>query len=652
MEYRPSPLEAMIKETFPELQHHASTSASRPSLPACDSSQTDVPTLQTPSMSPVKSRSFSDTTPKLAPSPKIKENLRGLDDHAVAAHLTTPSRQPGPLGLSLCMPSKDFSASSLFNRTVTQSPKVEARSLYASSTSVLPRRSRGMDFSRAATHLHHSTLAEPSPDSSPTITQKGMMIPGRTQSVNAMVVDPPSWGGAFERSTVSSSLGSVNMFASEDSSSDDEGEPVDPDEQEDQILSTPNLNRKSFSNVPGSISAHWGHNFFSPNAQSFLHYRRKVNDHKSRKSSSSASGHVSPAPASPALGKGGELSYFPREINMLQSTKARRESLSLGTTELHISSGNDSGDEGNAGPSTPGVIRRAVTRRGNLLPKTRAFGRIKAELIEESAPVDTEVKREAMVVRQVRESDTPTVPLASTTPSSPSMKPASSLEGNSEHAETGSITLDDSCSSNPLSSGKGLFAAFTSTNRNGEFWDKFEQKVTPPPNLAHATSSGDDIVMDSPVMAAFSQYPMDAPIGLPSRSHSRSSTPQPISGQGPSAAQGLRKNNKRRRDDDFDTASLKRRAVSPGLSVSNSPILSQSPAQRGDFWGNTHLPPPKVSREASVITSSSSGGGRAVGERSNSVSSVVMGTPSTGPKRIGLQGMTDMQGLAEKMTLE
>lgn len=61
---------------------------------------------------------------------------------------------------------------------------------------------------------------------------------------------------------------------------------------------------------------------------------------------------------------------------------SRRESLSIGTKELHLSDGGDScedvepkvGPHDNpATPSTPGmdekrgVIRRAVTRRGNLL---------------------------------------------------------------------------------------------------------------------------------------------------------------------------------------------------------------------------------------------------------------------------------------------
>jgi hypothetical protein len=111
----------------------------------------------------------------------------------------------------------------------------------------------------------------------------------------------------------------------------------------------------------------------------------------------------------------------------------------------------------------------------------------------------------------------------------------------------------------------------------------------------------------------------------------------------PSAADGLKKSNKRRRDDDLDVNSLKRRAVSPGLSVQNSPVLSQSPAQRdGSLWGTAS----KASREYSAAT-----GTHASSERSGSGGSVSM-TPSLGPKRIGLQGMTDTSDGLMKMSIE
>lgn len=77
---------------------------------------------------------------------------------------------------------------------------------------------------------------------------------------------------------------------------------------------------------------------------------------------------------------------------------------------------------------------------------------------------------------------------------------------------------------------------------------------------------------------------------------------------------------------------MKRRAVSPGVSLGNSPILSQSPRQGGGEWGNM-----KNGAEG----------------RSGSNGSVsVHQTPVLGPKRVGLQGMTDMQVLTEGMSIE
>ena len=117
---------------------------------------------------------------------------------------------------------------------------------------------------------------------------------------------------------------------------------------------------------------------------------------------------------------------------------------------------------------------------------------------------------------------------------------------------------------------------------------------------------------------------------------SRSSTPQPLAPL--TAAEGLKKSSKRRRDDDLDEYSIKRRAVSPGLSVHNSPVLSQSPANR-DLWGSAKL------------TKETSNGTAVSGERSNSGCSIMM-TPSLGPKRIGLQGMTDTSDGLMKMSIE
>jgi hypothetical protein len=342
--------------------------------------------------SPSKGRSLSDSTPQLSPSPKIKERV-SKDDHNIDSPNPRTPRRPDFLGrgLSLQMPAKELGTSN--NTRAPLSPQIDKKHTYASPAKVLPRHSRGLDFSRACTNLHHSTLAEQSsPDSSPTITQKGMMIPHRKMSINSMALDPPQFApwagqGTSERSVVSSSLGSVNMLGSDSSSgSDDEMEPMEPDEVEDSILTTPQLYKRHnpgmatpFSNSTIPLGAAWPA-MSSPAGSNFTNFhRQRLRSGRSRKSSSSASGHsslASPAPQSPPPGKTDGTGYFPRDVPM-KAPASRRESLSMHTHDLHISSGNDSGDESGmpapSTPSTPGVVRRAVTRRGNLLVSLKCY---------------------------------------------------------------------------------------------------------------------------------------------------------------------------------------------------------------------------------------------------------------------------------------
>lgn len=217
------------------------------------------------------------------------------------------------------------------------------------------------------------------------------------------------------------------------------------------------------------------------------------------------------------------------------------------------------------------------------------------------------------------------------------------LEGVPEEGSESNMSLDSS-------STKGLFAAFNvgaTRNSNGRgYWSQDNPAQTPPPSFARAGSSAisDDINMDSPTISSTStSLQNNTNTGIEMNNQfgwfSRSSTPQPFAP--PTAADALKKSNKRRRDDDLDGNSIKRRAVSPGVSVQNSPILSQSPAQRdGSLWGSTV----KDRRESSI-------GNHTTGERSKSDGSVSM-TPSLGPKRIGLQGMTDTSDGLMKMSIE
>lgn len=342
------------------------------------------PTVRTPQKSP-KARSLSDSTPQLKPSPKFREPASKDDQTIIPTSPRTP-RRPDFLsrGLSLQMPPRDMPMPSPahFAARVPLSPQLDARNTYASPASLLPRRSRGAEFSRACTNLHHSTLADQSsPDSSPTITQKGMMIPSRKPRANSMILDSPNvnhstWGmGNGDRTAASSSVGSINMLDDASSSSSDEGDPMDPDDNDDPMLMTPQAmkahNTPFGGPIPGNSTGAWS-NMFSPGGPpTFMSIQRaRLRKGRSRKSSSSASAHssiASPGPASPPNGKG--EGYFSREA-VIRKAGSRRESLSLFTNDLHISSGNDSGDEATAMPQTPGVVRRPVTRRGNLLVRT------------------------------------------------------------------------------------------------------------------------------------------------------------------------------------------------------------------------------------------------------------------------------------------
>jgi len=394
-----SAIEAMLKDKF------APKAESRNPIPAKEATMTPTSSncagssrvfavrtpskspSKSPNKSPSKSRSLSDSTPKLSPSPKIKENLKGSkDDNHMISTPKPPKRLEIAGGLHLQMPSRDGVGiqTPYFASRVPLSPQIDKSNTFGSPAKVLPRHSRGLDFSRACTNLHHSTLAEQSsPDSSPTITQKAMVIPQRKLSINSMMLDPPSlqpWSSNnSEKGGIASSLGSVNMLGSDESSSEsEECDPMDPDEVDDVMITTPQVQKRSnvaaatpFANLagPNTPNSGWPNVFFpGAGASKFSSYHRaRLRNGRSRKSSSSASGHsslASPIPASPPAGKNSD-GYFSKDVPM-RKPSSRRESLSLGTSDLHISSGNDSGDEAVL-PMTPGVVRRPVTRRGNLL---------------------------------------------------------------------------------------------------------------------------------------------------------------------------------------------------------------------------------------------------------------------------------------------
>lgn len=508
------------------------------------------------------------------------------------------------------------------------------------------------------------------------------------------------WSAAnnMERFGMAGSIGSVNMleFDSDGSSSDDQDEIMDAPDYDDPILSTPQVHKLLPADVsikPTGISAQaktassggdrMGH--YSPATRSLLSFRRARPARKGgRKESSSASASgsssmPSPGPASPAAMKGveGSQGYFAKDWPSNED-HPRRRSLTMGTKDLQLSSGGES-DEGvmaisgatrnrsnkiavNSGAveEKRGVIKRAVTRRGNLLvcsgpssgaswtdadsfiqPKTKNFARIQAALMEEGAPVDSEVKREAEVVRQVRESDPDFFGIQQSPRALHSTSPMILPSVPGPHDPLENMSEDSSMSGMDKIQSHSFTLQAKRLSGGKEFWDNFDVPTrTPQPPFfprAGSLAVSDDVNMDSPVVAT----PISTPnqqvqeASLKSSRSSQSAAPQPSAEE---LSQKIRK--KRARDDDFDPMSFKRRAVSPGVSVQNSPTLAESPIQKdGGWWG---LP---ISHRDS---STGPNGRRAAGERTNSVASSASGSV----KRVGLQGMVDTNDGLQKMSIE
>jgi hypothetical protein len=619
------------------------------------------------SKSPSKGRSLSDVTePVLSPSPKFREpEKRAKDDNTLDSPITPRRPAFTVRGLSLQLPSVDGMPTESAYSRVPLAPQVDHASTYGSPASV-PRRSRGLDFSRAATHLHHFTLAEQSsPDSSPTIGGRGMNIPNRRSGLfgtaeSTSATSASLWtsmGGPDRTTTMSSSLGSVNMLGSDSSSSDSgEDDTMDADEVDESILTTPQVHR-GMGPFGLGVQASPGSNWMgmpSPARNSLRNFQRARirTGKKVRKTNRSGSGGgaalTSPCSKSPP------------------NPRSRRESISWAANQLHISgSESDDGvlkanlDNTDGVPITPGrdgqrgVIKRAVTRRGNMLPKTKGFARIRAALAEESAPVETEVRREADVVRQVREADTelehprqPSLTQSMTALSSPSLEPVTDL---------GDIPEDDMMgdSSSTPSTDRGLSSSFKlhalHNSKGKKFWDTFNDQHTPPPPslLPRCSSSAmsEDMPMESPSFSTASSSLHGAGFIFPTADDTQTppspnQAPAGQTGSVPTAADIARRVNKKRgRDEDFDLASFKRRAVSPSLSVQNSPIL-QSPMQRDiNPWGTR-----------SSSNSGSSGGEKSSGGAAGTTEGATR--PIAGAKRIGFQGMVDTSDGLMKMTIE
>jgi hypothetical protein len=234
------------------------------------------------------------------------------------------------------------------------------------------------------------------------------------------------------------------------------------------------------------------------------------------------------------------------------------------------------------------------------------------------------------VIHQVREND-PTVPLTT----SPLLYASATSGDNAvESPPEDDMISDDKPANAATERSSHSFSQHVEKYPAGlGVWHNFDDRYqTPPPPLVpqESTSGISDDNMETPpssVVPGGENGSSKLVEGL----GSRSSTPIP-SYAPPTAADVARKvNNKRRRDDDFDPASFKRRAVSPGMSVQSSPILPQSPVLSSDkSWGH---PPPKAN-------------GHGHGDRSNSAGSV------NGAKRVSLQGMVETNDSLMNMSID
>lgn len=473
----------------------------------------------------------------------------------------------------------------------------------------------------------------------------------------------------LDRPFVPRSLGSANAFASDASSnsSDDDDDPMRQDDTDDVAMSTPRSNRVDnnsgltpFLGPRLSSSEGW-----MLNGSPINPFMLSRNERFTSVGSDIGPFRLEDGVARPSfLKRESTGGYFGSDVAMAGSL-SRRESLSQGTTGLHITTSNESGDENSSGmpPGSGGVVRRPVTRRSNLLvcfagpqmrqiqtnpspqPKTKNFARIRAALQEESAPIDSEVKREAQVVHQVRANDVGVDKMQTNTAvSSPDLTPTI------PRLSTEGSEMSDIDSLGTKAEGEVPKAAPDirrgSTHR--EFFPKLYNRMqTPPPPLFHSarSSSGvsEEMSTDSPNVAT----PPASLSTIVPRASSEQKTENESSSNGmfqqpplPSASEITKKiQNKRRRDEDFDAASIKRRAVSPGMSITGSPVTGQSPVSgNSGWWGQ-----PKPNREGAALPGE---------QRTGSSGNSGQATPSFGPKRVGLQGMSDTHDGIMKMSIE
>lgn len=198
------------------------------------------------------------------------------------------------------------------------------------------------------TSLHHSTLAESSPDSSPLASNPGYPIPrnGLNRALESPISSSYNQAGSFH----ASSLGSASMMDYPQSGADDSSGSSDDDLDVDLDLemTTP------LSSIPMETTA----------SMSLLNHQkarlstrnwRKHNHPHSHPSGSGNGLFISPSPTLRAAPQ-----FFPQDRNTSQfDTGMRRESISLGPSALEMTNPEP--------PPTRPALPRPVSRRGSML---------------------------------------------------------------------------------------------------------------------------------------------------------------------------------------------------------------------------------------------------------------------------------------------
>lgn len=277
------------------------------------------------------------------------------------------------------------------------------------------------------------------------------------------------------------------------------------------------------------------------------------------------------------------------------------------------------------------------------------------------------------MVKQVRDSDVPDLeprrPAAQPwLPGSDAAPPpdAASVTAASSPAQEPPLDVDDD---NDMMGDLALglsssFKQHAMRNSKGKmFWDTFSETssvgggrtTTPPPpsvsGMPRAASSNmsEDVGMDSPSQGMAGQRPLPSYFGAAGAAGGTGGAGGAGGSGSGSGGTGTpqtpaditrRINGKRRRDDDWDPASFKRRAVSPSLSVHGSP-MPQSPMQ--PVWGS-RPGSNGADRGGSISAASDSGSVAGGGSRG--------GPAGAGGKRVGLQGMVDTNDGIMRMSIE